>query len=307
MRRGCWCMVAVVAACGAAVQARAADAEPVLERCLVSVIEEAKVPAREAGALVELTVREGDTVAKGEVIAKIDDNQPQMERRKAQAEHDQAVAKAESDVDVRYSEKAKDVAVKAWEKAENAHKIEADSVTEVERDRLRLEAEKTVLQIEQANLERKLAALAAASKGVEVEAAANGIERRLLKSPLDGVVVQVFPHQGEWMQPGDPLARVVRTDKVKVEGYVDAAKWDPEQIRDRPVRVDVELAGGRRETFEGRMVFVSPLDESGGDYKVVAEVVNRRGEAAQQWLLRPGKTVTMTVKSGAPPLPPVRK
>ena len=307
MRWGCWCMMAVAAACSAAAQALAADAEPVLERCLVSVIDEAKVPAREAGALVELTVREGDTVAKGEVIAKIDDNQPQMERRKAQAEHAQAVAKEQSDVDVRYSQKAKDVAVKAWEKAENAHKQAPGSVTEVERDRLRLEAEKTDLQIEQANLERKLAALAAASKGVEVEAAENGIERRLLKSPLDGVVVQVFPHQGEWMQPGDPLARVVRTDKVKVEGYVDAAKWDPEQIRDRPVKVDVQLAGGRRETFEGRIVFVSPLDESGGDYKVVAEVVNRRGEAAQQWLLRPGKTVTMTVKSGEPPLPPVRK
>jgi hypothetical protein len=55
------------------------------------------------------------------------------------------------------------------------------------------------------------------------------------------------------------------------------------------------------------MVFVSPLDESGGDYKVVAEVENRRSEAAKQWLLRPGKTVTMTVHSGQPPLPPVRK
>jgi macrolide-specific efflux system membrane fusion protein len=279
----------------------------VLERCLVSVIDEAKVPAREAGAIVELTVREGDTVTKGEVIAKIDDNQPQMERRKAQAEHDQAVAKAASDVDVRYSQKAKDVAVKAWEKSENAHKQSPGSVTEVERDRLRLEAEKTELQIEQANLERKLAALAAASKGVEVEAAENGIERRLLKSPLDGVVVQVFPHQGEWMQPGDPLARVVRTDKVKVEGYVDAAAWDPEQVRDRPVTVQVTLAKDRRESFAGRMVFVSPLDESGGDYKVVAEVENRRSEAAKQWLLRPGKTVTMTVHSGQPPLPPVRK
>jgi macrolide-specific efflux system membrane fusion protein len=306
--RQVWRLVVVaVAACGFGPGVRAADSEPVLERCLVSVIDEAKVPAREAGAIVELTVREGDTVTKGEVIAKIDDNQPQMERRKAQAEHDQAVAKAASDVDVRYSQKAKDVAVKAWEKSENAHKQSPGSVTEVERDRLRLEAEKTELQIEQANLERKLAALAAASKGVEVEAAENGIERRLLKSPLDGVVVQVFPHQGEWMQPGDPLARVVRTDKVKVEGYVDAAAWDPEQVRDRPVTVQVTLAKDRRESFAGRMVFVSPLDESGGDYKVVAEVENRRSEAAKQWLLRPGKTVTMTVHSGQPPLPPVRK
>jgi macrolide-specific efflux system membrane fusion protein len=285
----------------------AAGAEPVLERCLVSLMDEAKVPAREAGVLLELAVREGDTVTKGEVIAKIDDNQPQMEKRKAKAEHDQAVAKAASDVDILYSQKAEAVAEKASEKAENAHRQSPGSVTEVERDRLKLEWEKTGLQIRQAELEQKLSTLAAASKGVEVEAAENAIERRLITSPLDGVVVQVFPHQGEWMQPGDPLARVVRTDKVKVEGYVDASKWDPDQVRDRPVTVQVTLAMDRRETFPGRMVFVSPLDESGGDYRVVAEVENRRGETSQQWLLRPGKTVTMTVHSGKPPLPPVRK
>jgi multidrug efflux pump subunit AcrA (membrane-fusion protein) len=308
MRRTGWMLTMLAAASCPPVGARAAGpAEPTLERCLVSLIDEAKVPAREAGVLVQLTVREGDMVSRDEVIARIDDNQPQMERRKAKAEHDQAVAKAASDVDVRYSNKARQVAFKAWEKAENAHKQSPGSVTEVERDRLRLEAEKTDLQIEQAELERKLSALAAAAKGVEVEAADNSIERRLIKAPLDGVVVQVFPHQGEWMQPGDPLARVVRTDKLKVEGYVDAARWDPELVRDRPVTVEVQLANERRERFTGRIVVVSPLDESGGDYRVVAEVENRRDEASKQWLLRAGKTASMTVHSLRQPLPTTRR
>ena len=308
MRRTGWMLTMLAAASCPPVGARAAGpAEPTLERCLVSLIDEAKVPAREEGVLVQLSVREGDVVSRDEVIARIDDNQPQMERRKAKAEHDQAVAKAASDVDVRYSNKARQVAFKAWEKAENAHKQSPGSVTEVERDRLRLEAEKTDLQIEQAELERKLSALAAAAKGVEVEAADNSIERRLIKAPLDGVVVQVFPHQGEWMQPGDPLARVVRTDKLKVEGYVDAARWDPELVRDRPVTVEVQLANERRERFTGRIVVVSPLDESGGDYRVVAEVENRRDEASKQWLLRAGKTASMTVHSLRQPLPTTRR
>ena len=313
MRRVSWMLTMPVlttlglTACAPAGGRAAEPAEPTLERCLVSLIDEAKVPAREPGVLVQLTVREGDVVSRDEVIARIDDNQPQMERRKAKAEHDQTVAKAASDVDFRYSNKARQVAFKAWEKAENAHKQSPGSVTEVERDRLRLEAEKTDLQIEQAELERKLSALAAAAKGVEVEAADNSIERRLIKSPLDGIVVQVFPHQGEWVQPGDPLARVVRADKLKVEGYVDAARWDPELVRDRPVTVEVPLANDRRERFSGRIVVVSPLDESGGDYRVVAEVENRRDEASKQWLLRAGKTASMTVHSRQQPLPPTRR
>jgi len=269
--------------------------DPVLERCLVSLVEEAKVPAREPGVLIQLAVREGDVVKKGAVIAKIDDNQPQMERRKAVAEHEQAVAKAESDVDVRYSIAAELVAEAEHKKALESHAKVPGSVTEVERDRLMLSEKKGELQIEQAQLERRLAALAAQSKEVEVLAAENAIDRRLIKSPLDGVVVQLFPHEGEWMQPGDPLAHVVRADKLRVEGYVDAARLGPEEVSGRPVTVAVTLTGGRRETFTGKIVFTSPLVESGGDYRVFAEVENRQAPGTQQWLLRPGQTASMTI------------
>ncbi|MFN5757724.1 MAG: efflux RND transporter periplasmic adaptor subunit [Planctomycetia bacterium] len=276
-------------------------AEPVLERCLVSLVEEAKVPAREPGVLVELVVREGATVRRGDVIAKIDDDQPQMEKRKAKAEHDQAVAKAESDVDVRYSIAAEQVAEAEHKKALESHAKVPGSVTEVERARLMLNERKSELQIEQAQLERHMASLAAASKGVELEAAENAIERRLIKSPLDGVVVQIFPHQGEWMQPGDPLARVVRADKLRVEGYVDSSRFDPEVVRDRPVTVEVTLADDRKESFPGRIVFTSPLVESGGDYRVFAEVENRQAAGSGQWLLRAGQTARMTIHSSQPP------
>ena len=95
----------------------ATAAEPVLEGCLVSLIDEVKVPAREAGVIMKLAIRQGDLVAKGDVLAQIDDDQPQMEKRRAQAEHEQALAKAESDVDVRYSEKAQGVAEMTFRKA----------------------------------------------------------------------------------------------------------------------------------------------------------------------------------------------
>jgi macrolide-specific efflux system membrane fusion protein len=278
-----------------------AATEPVLERCLVSLVEEAKVPAREPGVLVELKVREGATIRRGDVIAKIDDDQPQMEKRKAKAEHDQAVAKAESDVDVRYSVAAELVAEAEHKKALESHAKVPGSVTEVERARLMLNERKSELQIEQAELERRMATLAAASKGVELEAAENAIERRLIKSPLDGVVVQIFPHQGEWMQPGDPLARVVRADKLRVEGYVDSSRFGPEEVRDRPVTVEVTLADDRKETFAGRIVFTSPLVESGGDYRVFAEVENRQAPGSGQWLLRAGQTARMTIHSSQPP------
>jgi multidrug efflux pump subunit AcrA (membrane-fusion protein) len=278
--------------------------EPVLEGCLVSLIDEVKVPAKEPGVIMKLLVRQGAVVSKGDILAEIDDDQPQMEKRRAQAEHDQTLAKAESDVDVRYSQKAKGVAEMTYRKAEDSHVRIPGSVTEVERERLKLEWEKTSLQIEQAELERKLATLDATSKGVEVEAAAKAIERRVIRSPLAGEVEEVIPHEGEWLQPGDPVARLIRTDRLYVEGYVDAARGNPADIRDRPVTVESRLAGGKTETFKGRIFNVKPRMES-GSYRVVAEVDNR--QFAGEWLLRCGQFVTMTIHSTRSPLPPAPK
>lgn len=291
---------------GTAAVGLAAD-EPVLSRCLISLVEEARVPAREAGVLVELSIKEGDTLARGDTIGRIDDSQPQFEKRKAQAEHDQAKSRADSDVDVRYSVAAEQVAEAEVEKAVASNRRIPGSVTDVELAQLQLNQKKSELQIEQAQLERRLSALDAHSKEVEVEAADNRIERRRIASPIDGMVVQVYPHLGEWMQPGDPLARVVRTDKLRVEGYVDSAKFEPEQVHDRPVTVTVNFAGDREESFKGRIVFVSPLVEPGGDYRVWAEVENRRPQGSNQWLLRAGQQATMTIHSQQAPLPPVHR
>jgi multidrug efflux pump subunit AcrA (membrane-fusion protein) len=278
----------------------AAATDLVLERCLVSVVAEAKVPAREAAVLVELPVREGMVVAKGDIIGRLADDQPRMERKRAAAEHEQALAKAASDVDERYAVAAEGAAEKAYQKAEKSHASVQGAVVEVERDRLRLEWEKTKLQIEQSQLERRLSGLTAAAKQVEVEAADNAIERRLIRSPIDGVVGDVAKHEGEWMQPGDTLAHVVRTDKLRVEGYVKIREALPAAVENRPVTVVVELDGGRREQFQGRIAFVKPVVES-GDYRVFAEVENRRDGG--EWLLPAGQTAVMTIHLDAAAAP----
>ena len=292
---------------GASSLVAAKPEEPVLSRCLVSIVEEARVPAREAGVLVELSVKEGDTVRRGGAIARIDDSQPRFEKQKASAEHDQAIARAKSDVDVRYSVAAEKVAEAEVEKAVASNRRIPGSVTQVELARLQLNQKKSELQIEQAQLERQLSSLDARSKEVEVLAAENRINRRQIASPIDGMIVQVYPHLGEWMQPGDPLARVVRTDKLRVEGYVDSSKYEPSMVHNRPVTVSVMFADEREESFKGRIVFVSPLVEPGGDFRVWAEVENRQAKDSVEWLLRAGQTATMTIHSTQAPLPPVHR
>jgi hypothetical protein len=80
---------------------------------------------------------------------------------------------------------------------------------------------------------------------------------------------------------------------LRIEGFVHSSQYDPNEIVGRPVTVTVELARGRRVVVEGKVVYASPLVEAGGDYRVWAEVKNRK--VGGQWQLRPGLDASMLI------------
>ena len=68
---------------------------------LVKLIEQVEVPAREAGVLDSVAVREGEMVEAGAALAQIDDTDAQFDKRTAEIELVAARKLAESDVKVR--------------------------------------------------------------------------------------------------------------------------------------------------------------------------------------------------------------
>jgi multidrug resistance efflux pump len=130
-------------------------------------------------------------------------------------------------------------------------------------------------------------------KAGEVKLADLSIQRRQIVAPFDGVVVDVYKHIGEWVALGDPVLRVVRMDKLKVEGFVSSSQYNPADIQGHAVSVRVKLERDREEEFRGKIVFVSPLVEPNGDYRVHAEVENRMD--GNLYVLRPGLRPDMII------------
>ncbi|MGE0610128.1 MAG: hypothetical protein AB7O62_23755, partial [Pirellulales bacterium] len=100
------------------------------------------------------------------------------------------------------------------------------------------------------------------------------------------------------------VLRIVRLDRLRVEGFLNASEHNPHEVMNRPVLVEVPLAHGRVEQFRGKVVFVSPLVEADGEFRVWAEVVNRT--EGDQWLLLPGLNAAMSIELGRT-LPPARE
>lgn len=276
----------------------AAARQAVVPHCLVSLIEDVQVPAREAGALTNVSVVEGQYVTQGQLLAQIDDQQPKLDKMAAELERDAALAKAQDDIEVRYAQAALDVAAAELERALAIDRKSPGGVTQQEIQKLKLARHRDELQIERSKLEMRVAKMNADVHQAAVRSAENAVGRRQIVAPLPGVVVTLFHEKGEWVAAGESVLQVIRIDKLRVEGFLNASEIGPDEVIGRPATVEVQLAGGRAAQFAGKIVFISPLVQAGDKYRVRAEVENRTENGSP--VLRPGMTATMAIARGGP-------
>jgi multidrug efflux pump subunit AcrA (membrane-fusion protein) len=278
----------------AATVSQAAEVE--ISSALVKVLEQVEVPAREAGVLASLSVREGQMVSQGALLGQIDDAEARFDKNKAAIELAGARRLAENDVKVRFARKSAEVAAAELRRAlESAQRL-AESVTASELDQLKLLAEKTQLEIEQAELEFELARTTRALKENDLLTAEHKIAKCQIVAPLAGFVAQILKQPGEWVQPGQPVLRLLRLDRLRAEGLVSASAVDG-QFVGRKVILRVPQGDAISE-HTGTIVFVSPeIDPVNGQVRVWAEIDNA------DLKLRPGLHGSLTIADASPAEP----
>jgi multidrug resistance efflux pump len=293
--------VLIVSIAAGQVQDRAAAPRSLtLSHCVVSLIDEAQVPAVKAGKLDSFAAGEGMAVQKGALLAELDPREAEVRRTIAEAEWRAAAKEADNDVDVRYSVAAAGVAEAELDAAIDLNKRVPGTVADAEVRRLRLAAKRGVLGIEQAKHKFAVTEINADVRRGNLSAAELEVAERAIKSPIDGVIVRVFRHAGEWVNLGDPICHIVRLDRLRITGFVNANEYGQEQIIGKQVKVSVRLTNGRVETFPGRVGFVSPVVEPGGEYRIWADVENRQEN--NFWVLRPGSAAEMQIDLASKPV-----
>ena len=264
-----------------------------LEHCVVSLVSEAQISARKPGAIVRFEVAEGSFVAAGDPLAQIDAAESQVQATVALRQLQAAQKRASNDIDVRYAQAASEVAKAEVSAARDANRRVAGTVPDSEIRRLQLAEQRSLLGIEQAAFEFAAAKLDTAVAEARVEAADLDVATRRVVSPIAGVVVRLHRRQGEYVDVGQPICHIVGLDRLRVTGFVNVKQHDQSAIMDRDVIVSIRLTNGQLEEFAGQLALPSPPVHPGGDYRVWAEVDNRR--QGKFWLLRPGLAADMTI------------
>jgi RND family efflux transporter MFP subunit len=258
---------------------------------LVSTLDEVQVPATEEGLLGGLSIKAGDAVTAGQALGKIDDERILLAEQKAAIELEIAKKEAANRLPVLFAEKSLEVARAELERAENSNRDFPGSVSKSEMDKLRLAVDQASLHLQQTEHEWDMSQLSAKLQENALETARAEVKRRTLSAPFDGILVEVNGHVGEWVMPGDTVFRVVRNDRLKVEGLLPIDKY--RQVR-RGTTAHLEIAAdnGSLLTFPGEITFVSPeFDPINKQTRIWAEVDNLQNQ------LQPGLRGTLIVHS----------
>lgn len=220
------------------------------------------VAAEATGRCVELPVEVGDTVAAGDVVARIDDASFRAELAHAEAEAAQAeanLAQAQRDL-------------KRGQELEKTQDISIDDL-----DRLILAEDTTTAQ---------LAALKASLTMKQQD-----LDDTVVVAPIGGVVSERFIEVGGWIGRGESILRLVEQNRLKVRGA--ASQRDRARIKPGlPAVVRVEALPDR--TFAGRIRLLGQeADTNTGTYLIEGEVQPGRSRGGR---LLPGMQGSMTIE-----------
>jgi RND family efflux transporter MFP subunit len=249
-----------------------------LTQCPIKLVDEVILSCDRPGIVAYVKPREGDTVHDGDLVVGLDDEV-------AVAALATATKEAESDVDIRYSEKSSEVARAEYEKALETNR-RGKVIPEVEVNRLKLAWEKTTLELESAKHRHAVSQL----KRDEAQAQLNTFR---IKAPFDGFVTRVYRSKGEAVKQGDQVLELVRTSHVRVDGLVSIGevlhirRGDEVDVRLDIPEADLEI---EKQSFRGKIVFVDVKAEPvSRKIRIGAEVENPDN------ILRAGLRARMTV------------
>ncbi|MEQ1824356.1 MAG: efflux RND transporter periplasmic adaptor subunit [Pirellula sp.] len=256
---------------------------------LLKVIEEVDVPAIQEGTVLAIQVTEGEVVQVGQTLMRLDDQRARLKQQQAELEYRIAAKKAGNRSGILLAEIESRVTQSSLQRALESRKRFPDTPSQAEVDEIELRIAHAKQHLEQATQEFQLAELAKELSDKNLALATFEVDRHHIKAPIQGAVTEIIARKGEWVRPGEPLVRVMRVNRLRVEGFLKRDAVSP-TLLERTVTIIVEGGAGESERHVGKIVFISPVVESNDrTQRIVAEVDNSKGH------LGPGMRAKMII------------
>ena len=194
-----------------------------------------------SGRIIEIQKRIGDTVTKGEVIARIDD-----------AEYQQAVLEAGANLKIAQASLSETVSqlelsAQELERAQSLQEKGIASPSELDAVQTNFTAQQSRLKLAEAQVEQREAAL----KSARIR-----LEYSVLTAPEPGYIGERFVDEGTLLAPNSPVVSVIGIDRVIVRTTIIERDYGLLDIG-QTAEISVDAFPDRR--FSGTVSHIAPL------------------------------------------------
>jgi RND family efflux transporter MFP subunit len=219
-------------------------------------IEESDVAASESGVIIEILVREGSKVRRGDVLGRLNDAALKESRRLAEL-------RAQSTAKTRAAEAIKNLKQKQLENMREL--VEKGHGNQRELDQFQL-------QFDNARADHEIVIQQQQESQIEFDRINAELGQRLILAPIDGIVTKVHKRPGEYIAASDPVfCTVVAIEKLTADFYLDAPSL--EKIREGDMATI--LVGSAPSKQSARIVFRSPtIDPKSSTGRITCEIDN---------------------------------
>ncbi len=240
-------------------------------------VNSAAVKARVAGELQGLTVREGDAVKAGQVVARIDPSEYQSRMRQAQQQA--SSAKAQVDIAQRQFDNNKALVDQGF-------------------------ISKTALDTSQANLNAAQANYNAALAAVDVTR--KSMDDTVLRAPISGIVSQRLAQPGERVGIDAKIIEIVDLSRLELEASLSPAdSVDVRVGQTATLQIEGTAQGSAGRAITAHVVRINPSAQS-GSRSVLAYLGIDNAPNLRQGLFAQGTLGTTRISALAVPLRSVR-
>jgi multidrug efflux pump subunit AcrA (membrane-fusion protein) len=253
------------------------------------------VAAQSDGIITELNVDDGTLVKAGDLMLAIDSRLAQADAEVAKQELLAAEIKANDDSSVRFAEASAAVAKQEVLMSDDLFQQGVEG--KLENQKKRLEKTKADLSITVSKNDKEQHMAAVGVQQAKKGAANVQLELRSIKAPWDGVVSEVLKRQYSYVRAGEPIFRLTSMEKIRIRGYVYIQNA-PHLLMNAPARVTIDIAPGKSETMDSKVMYVSPRTTTAENtYEILVEVSNRKTQDGQ-FLFREGMKATVEIMQG---------
>ena len=266
--------------------------------CSIEFVDDIKLPALEAGAVVAINVEEGQFIKAGTIVGQIDDTLPHFELDRSKMRYQNAFQAAKDTSSVMAAQKEYELARSVYEKNLRLRRTGSRSESELKESLFQKEIAK--LKLEKATNDRQMAFGEAKVELAGMDSVKQRIARHTLRSDYNAYVVDIFKKPQEYVNIGDEVMRLARMDQMWVQASLNAKNLNAADAENRPVTVTLQTANGSKETFEGKIDQVSLEMVSAEEYQVKIKVQNRKD--GNSWMLRPFSSVSMVIHMDRDPI-----